>query len=41
MILVYHNQYLRMVAEGQARAGNARLCLQPATDAIPFLIFTC
>ena len=39
MILVYHNQYLRMVAEGKPEPETLAFVFSPATDAIPFLIF--
>ena len=39
MILAYHNQYLRFVAEGKAEAETLAFVFSPATDAIPFVIF--
>jgi hypothetical protein len=39
MILVYHNQYLRMVLEGKPETETLAFIFAPTTDAIPFLIY--
>jgi hypothetical protein len=39
MILVYHNQYLRMVGEGKPETETLAFIFAPTTDAIPFLIY--
>ncbi len=39
LILVYHNQYLRMVLEGKPQSETLAFVFAPTTDAIPFLIF--
>ncbi len=39
MILVYHNQYLRMVAEVKPEIETLAFVFSPTTDAIPFLIY--
>jgi len=39
MLLVYHHQYLRLVAEGKAVSETLAFVFSPATDAIPFVIF--
>ncbi len=39
LILVYHNQYLRMVLEGKPESETLAFVFAPTTDAIPFLIF--
>jgi hypothetical protein len=39
MILVYHNQYLRMVSEGKSETETLAFVFSPMTDAIPFVIF--
>lgn len=39
MLLVYHNQYLRMVSEGKPETENLAFVFSPTTDAIPFVIF--
>lgn len=39
MLLVYHNQYLRMVNEGKPVAETLAFVFSPATDVFPFVIF--
>ncbi len=39
LILVYHNQYLRMFLEGKPESELLSFVFAPTTDAIPFLIF--
>lgn len=39
MILVYHNQYLRMISEGKSESESLAFIFSPTTDAIPFVIF--
>lgn len=39
LILVYHNQYVRMVLEGKPQNETLAFVFAPATDAVPFLIF--
>lgn len=39
MILVYHNQYLRLVAEHKPETESLAFVFSPMSDAIPFLIF--
>lgn len=39
MLLAYHNQYLRFVAEGKSETETLAFVFSPATDAIPFVIF--
>lgn len=39
MILVYHNQYLRMVSEGKSETETLAFVFSPTTDSIPFVIF--
>lgn len=39
MLFVYHNQYLRMVAEGKPETETLAFVFSPTTDAIPFLIY--
>ena len=39
MLLVYRNQYLRMVSDGKPQNECLAFIFAPATDAIPFLIF--
>jgi hypothetical protein len=39
MILAYHNQYLRFVAEGKPEMETLAFVFSPTTDAIPFVIF--
>ncbi|ULQ53390.1 hypothetical protein [Flavihumibacter fluvii] len=39
MILAYHNQYLRFVAEGKPETASLAFVFSPTTDAIPFVIF--
>jgi hypothetical protein len=39
MLLVYHNQYLRMLGEGKPATETLAFVFSPATDAIPFVIF--
>lgn len=38
MILVYHNQYLNFIKEGQSEEFVLSFVFSPATDAIPFVI---
>ncbi len=39
MLLVYRNQYLRMVSDGKPQNECLAFIFAPSTDAIPFLIF--
>jgi hypothetical protein len=39
LLLVYHNQYLQVGANGASRAEQLAFVFSPATDAIPFIIF--
>ena len=39
LILVYHNQYLRMFLEGKPNSELLAFVFAPTTDAIPFFIF--
>lgn len=39
MLLVYHNQYLRMISEGKPETESLAFIFSPTTDAIPFVIF--
>lgn len=39
MLLAYHNQYLRFVAEGKSESETLAFVFSPTTDSIPFLIF--
>jgi hypothetical protein len=39
MLLVYHNQYLRMGSEGKPETETLAFIFSPTTDSIPFLIF--
>jgi hypothetical protein len=39
MLLAYHNQYLRFVAEGKSEVETLAFVFSPATDAIPFVVF--
>lgn len=39
LVLVYHNQYLRMVLDGKPESDTLAFVFAPTTDAIPFLIF--
>jgi len=39
MILVYHNQYLRFIAEGKSESETLAFVFSPSTDAIPFVVF--
>lgn len=39
MILVYHNQYLRMLREGKPETETLAFVFSPTTDAIPFVIY--
>lgn len=39
MILVYHNQYLKILSEGKAETEALAFVFSPSTDAIPFVIF--
>lgn len=39
MLLVYHNQYLRMLSEGKPETETLAFVFSPMTDAIPFVIF--
>ncbi|MBX7043870.1 MAG: hypothetical protein K1X85_13310 [Ignavibacteria bacterium] len=39
MLLVYQNQYLRMVGEGKPETETLAFLFSPTTDAIPFVIF--
>jgi hypothetical protein len=39
MVLVYHNQYLRMVGEGKPETETLAFIFSPTTDAIPFVIY--
>ncbi len=38
MLLVYHNQYLRLVSEGKSESETLAFVFSPASDAIPFII---
>ena len=39
MLLAYHNQYLRFVAEAKSESETLAFVFSPTTDSIPFLIF--
>lgn len=39
MLLVYHNQYLRMLSEAKPETETLAFVYSPLTDAIPFLIY--
>lgn len=39
MLVVYHNQYLRMLSEGKPEVETLAFVFSPMTDAIPFVIF--
>jgi hypothetical protein len=39
MLLVYQNQYLRIVSEGKSETETLAFVFSPTTDAIPFVIF--